>query len=437
MLMKAFYFDEKGGMEKITTLKYGVLTAIVAILCSLAGCQPGKGSQAEAKPIFYPPFPDKPRIQFLKSFSGSTDLDFEGKRKVSAFETFVVGKDTGWEQTEILKPFGMALYDNKLYVCDVGRSAVEVIDLKTGEFGMLSKDRRLMSPGNIVIDNGNKYVADGKAGTVFVFDRKNNLAGMWGKGIGIVPIDVDIYEDKLYVLDSEGCQVVVFDKITGKELKRIGKKGNEVGELNWVTGLTVDHQGDVYVVDTVNARVTKFDKEDVFQQMFGFQSTSMHGLIRPKGVDVDKEGRLWIIDAGTNVAKIYNSKSQLLLYFGEQGTQPGQLYLPASVRIDYDHIEYFQKYAVDGAQLECLILVSSQFGPNKISVYGLGRFPEQEKQAEEEMLRKLRQEEGGSLLEQDPVEGAEDSQPPKPGDNDKEGENSKQGERNEIDEQEK
>ncbi len=225
LLMKTTYFDEKRDMEKRPTLQIGALLVAVAILASLVGCQKGEVSQTETKPVFYPPAPDKPRIQFLMSISGATDLEIEGKKKAGAFEKFVVGDATGWEQTEIAKPFGMALYDGKLYVCDVGRSAVEIIDLKTGKFSFLTRDRRLRDPGNIVIDHGNKYVSDARVGTVFVFDKDNNLVGMWGKEAGLAPVDLDIYQDKLYVLDGESCQVLVFDKITGKELDRIGKRG--------------------------------------------------------------------------------------------------------------------------------------------------------------------------------------------------------------------
>lgn len=436
LLMKTTYFDEKRDMEKRPTLQIGALLVAVAILASLVGCQKGEVSQTETKPVFYPPAPDKPRIQFLMSISGATDLEIEGKKKAGAFEKFVVGDATGWEQTEIAKPFGMALYDGKLYVCDVGRSAVEIIDLKTGKFSFLTKDRRLMSPGNIVIDNGNKYVSDARVGTVFVFDKDNNLVGMWGKEAGLAPVDLDIYQDKLYVLDGESCQVLVFDKITGKELDRIGKRGKEIGELDYVTGMTVDHEGNIYVVDTVHARVTKFDNEGIYKQIFGFQSTSIHGLVRPKGLDIDKEGRLWIIDAGTNVAKIYNAQAQLLLFFGTQGMGRGQMYLPGTVRVDYDNIEYFQKYAVDGAQLEFLILVSNQYGPNKISVYGFGKFPAQEKTAEEEMLRRLKQVEGGGLLQREPgeVETGEDSEL---GEGSKKGESPGKGEQKEDGKEEK
>ena len=412
------------------TLQLRLIIAAIAVLGTLAGCQKGQVSQEDTTPIFYPPAPDKPRIQYLTSFSGATDVDAEDRRKVGGFEKFIVGDAVGWEQTEIAKPFGMTLYEGKIYICDVGRSAVEIIDLKTGKFSFLTRDRRLMNPGNIVIDHGNKYVSDSRAGAVFVFDKDNTLVGMWGKEAGLMPVDVDIYEDKLYVLDGESCQVVVFDKITGKELDRIGKKGKEIGELNYVTGMSVDHEGNIYVADTVNARVTKLDKEGIYKQAFGFQSTSIHGLIRPKGLDVDKEGRLWIIDAGTNVAKIYNTDGQLLLYFGLQGMLRGQMYLPASVRLDYDNIEYFQKYAVDGAELECVILVSNQFGPNKISVYGFGKFPAQEKAAEEEMLRKLKLEQGGGLLQPGKTDSDKEDKASED-ESSKEGESTRQGERNE------
>ena len=51
------------------------------------------------------------------------------------------------------------------------------------------------------------------------------------------------------------------------------------------------------------------------------------------------------------------------------------MYMPVSIRIDYDNVDLFRKYAVDGAKLEFLVLVTNQFGPNKVSVYGFGQFP--------------------------------------------------------------
>jgi hypothetical protein len=48
----------------------------------------------------------------------------------------------------------------------------------------------------------------------------------------------------------------------------------------------------------------------------------------------------------------------------------GELILPAAVIVDYDHVKYFERYLAPGQQCEYLILVTSQFGGQKVSVYG-------------------------------------------------------------------
>ena len=98
-------------------------------------------------------------------------------------------------------------------------------------------------------------------------------------------------------------------------------------------------------------------------------------FVRPKGIAIDRENRIWVVDAATEVAKIYNEQAQLLLFFGLPGNEPGMMNLPATIVVDYDNVEFFQKYAVQGASIEFLVLVSNQYGPNKISVYGFGTFP--------------------------------------------------------------
>jgi hypothetical protein len=67
-----------------------------------------------------------------------------------------------------------------------------------------------------------------------------------------------------------------------------------------------------------------------------------------------------------------------LLFFGLPGNEPGMMNLPAQIVLDYDNVDLFQQYAVAGAKIEFLVLVTNQYGPNKVSVYGFGSFPEQE-----------------------------------------------------------
>ena len=56
--------------------------------------------------------------------------------------------------------------------------------------------------------------------------------------------------------------------------------------------------------------------------------------------------------------------------------------MPASILVDYDHIDYFRKYMTTGAKPEFVVFVSNQYG-EKVNVYAFGTFPVQEKAMEE------------------------------------------------------
>ena len=365
-------------MKILNFLLYKSLVVIFAVwsVCAFSGCQPAEREQLPLKPVFFPPAPDKPRLQFLKSFSGPDDLDAPGP---SAFEKFIFGEPETEE--EIVKPYGIAIFEGKLYVCDTGKRMVEVLDIKNRTFGYLTKDRRLINPINIYIDDdGAKYITDPVVGAVFVFDKNNNLSVILGRKLKIRPIDVTVRGQRCYVTDSASNQIVVMDKTTGEEITRIGKTGDGGSQFTLITGLALDQQDNIYVTDKVQAQITEFDKSGTFQRTIGKLGDSIHDLARPKGIAVDKEGRIWVVDAASEVAKIYNPEGQLLLFFGLPGNRPGMMNLPAAIALDYDNVELFREYAVEGANIEFLVLVSNQFGLNKISVYGFGSFPEQERQ---------------------------------------------------------
>jgi sugar lactone lactonase YvrE len=347
-----------------------------------SGCRSVEVKPPVSKPVFFPPPPEVPRLQFLKSFAGPADL---GTVTASPFERFVLGepKETGG----IAAPYGMAIFDGKLYVCDVGRRLVEVLDLRRRTFGYLTKDRRLTNPVNICIDSdGSKYVADPMAGMVFVFDKDNNLSAMLGKQSKISPIDVAVRGPLCYVTDYTSNQVVVLNKTTGKEVTRVGQRHQPEkqisslaelppGEFALISNLALDQQGSIYVTDKAAARITQFDSSGLFRRTIGRLGDNIDEFVRPKGIAIDREGRIWVVDAATEVAKIYNQQGQLLLFFGLPGNDPGMMNLPAKIILDYDNVALFQQYAVEGANIEFLVLVSNQYGPNKISVYGFGTFP--------------------------------------------------------------
>ena len=340
-----------------------------------------------AQGVFYPPAPDKPRLQFLTSYSSASDLSDHGAEEPSGLETLVFGKQETAPQW-IAKPYGLDLYDGKLYVCDVEKKRVTVLDLRNRTFGYLSEARRMTNPVNICIVAGTKYIADPTAGKVFVYGVDDALINVLGESLEMTPIDVEVRGQRCYITDMKNNQVVVLDIATGEVLRRMGKAGDAPGQFVLIGDLAVDDQGNVLVTDKMLGRVTEFDSAGDLKLAFGQAGRSIHHFVRPKGIEVDREGRIWVVDAAPEVTKIYDREGALLMFFGFPGNRPGNMNLPASVCLDYEHVDLFTSYAAEGAEIEFLAFVSNQYG-TKINVYGFGHFPHQEKAIEDARLASL------------------------------------------------
>ena len=79
-----------------------------------------------------------------------------------------------------------------------------------------------------------------------------------------------------------------------------------------------------------------------------------------------------MVDAAFENVQILDFDGAPLTVFGGPGDGPGNINLPTVVKIDYDNVEYFQKYAAPGFEIEYIVLVASQFGPYKVSAFGFG-----------------------------------------------------------------
>jgi len=339
--------------------------ACAAAAAWLAGC-----ATAVKKPVssFFPPPPGLPRIQYLTSFSGLKDIEEQ-----SAFNRFVVGEK---QDVQVDKPYGLALYDGQIYVCDTN-STVMIFDLKKRKFRVLRGAvgaGKLSQPINISIDrDGTKYVTDPVRGQIVAFDRDDEFLQAYGAPGAWRPVDAVPYEDRLYVADVANGLVKVFDRQSGALLKTIGDKGDPSERLDRPTNLAFDAEGYLYVTDVGRFQVVKFDRDGHFQKTFGRPGDNLGHFARPKGIAVDHDGRLYAVDASFNNVQIFNKEGRLLMFFGNEADKPGSLLLPAKVAIDYDNLSYFQPYVAPNFQVEYLVLVTSQFGDHRINVYGYGQ----------------------------------------------------------------
>ncbi|MEW7987500.1 MAG: hypothetical protein AB2805_05705 [Candidatus Thiodiazotropha sp.] len=232
----------------------------------------------------------------------------------------------------------------------------------------------MQKPINLAIDDTeNKYVTDTGRDQIIVFDKDENYVRAYGALGKMKPSDVLVLDDKLYVADVSNHRVTVLDKQTGAELFSFGGAGSDEGELFFPTNLALTPDGYLLVSDTGNYRIQKYTADGEFVRSFGAVGTGMGEFSRPKGTAVDRSGRFYVVDSGFENVQLFSPEGKLLLFFGGSGNNSEHLNLPADVEIDYDNVHLFQEYAEPGFGLEYIILVTSQFGLNKIDVFGFGK----------------------------------------------------------------
>lgn len=364
------------------------LFGLIAALLILAGC--AAPQKKDKFTLFYPPPPEYPRLQWLTSFTGAKDIEPDK----SGFETFVTGEAESGIRMD--KPYGVAVQKGRIYVCDSNRTVV-IFDLEKKTFGPLAAATglgKLLQPINISIDSeGYKYVSDSLRKQVVIFDSNDRYFKAFGEPNKWKPVDAVVLEDKLYVLDLKNKEVVVLDKRSGNELKRFGQSGEPKESLSLPTNLTFDKDGILYVSDTGRFQVVKYDRDGHYLGALGQLGSNPGTFARPKGLATDKSNRLYVVDAAFDNVQLFTSKGNLLLWFGhfgEFGRLPGELYLPAKVAVDYENLEYFQKYAEPNFKLDYLVFVTSQFGERLVQVFGFGMDKDKKYPADEELEQQLK-----------------------------------------------
>jgi DNA-binding beta-propeller fold protein YncE len=339
---------------------------LILVLPACAGLGGWGSAEEPIEPIFFPPAPEEPRIQFLTYYS--SDLDVLPQQ--SSFRRFIVGERDG---LGLSKPYGVAIHDAQILVCDTIAGAVAVFDLRAQTFDVLGADRngRLRKPINIAVDeDGTRYVADTGVRRIMIYGPDNEFDRALGDPETWTPTDVAIAEKRLYVSDLMNEQIVVLEKATGQEIARIDGTGGDSREQFLPTNIDLDDDRNLYVSDTGNARVLEFDRRGRLLKQFGSLGLQRGKFVRPKGVAVDREGRLYVVDASHQFVQIFDRDGNLLLFFGGAGNHLGALNLPAKVIIDYDNLGLFAEFVAPGREIEYLILVTSQYGPHKVNVFG-------------------------------------------------------------------
>ena len=315
--------------------------------------------------VVYPAPPDTARMQYLMSISNSTSL---GKR--SRFTTFVMGEQ---EVYSMSKPYGMSMHNGKLYVCDPGINGLEIIDLGKKRYTNFipGGPGQFKSPLNCFVDqNDYLYVADPGRQDVVVFDSVDNFSYKLSDTGIFKPTDVMVYNDKIWVTNPDNHCLNIYDKNTHALVRHFAQQygAGDDGFLYSPYNIFITDQK-VFITDFGDFKIKEYDFDGNFLSSVGSYGTGIGQFVRPKGIACDRDLNLFVVDAGFENTQTFNKDGQLLMFFGGPYKGPGDMWLPAKVIIDYDNIKYFKKYVNPDFDVKYLIIVSNQYGPDKINIY--------------------------------------------------------------------
>lgn len=320
-----------------------LLVALTSVLLTACG---GGRSIAEFPPPIYPPPPEKPRYIYERTLRTSFDVkEVTGADKFRQFVTGTTGSGRG-----LAKPYGVAVYQGRVYVTDTVSRAVFMFDVPGKDFKTIGAEGPgvIAKPIGITVSRqGELYVADHTSKRVMVYSSDGEfLRAIGGSEYLRKPSGVAVSPDGtlLYVVDTGGVdnrvnhRMTIWDAQTGAFIKSVGKRGSKPGTFNLALQAATADDGTVYVVDGGNFRIQAFDRDGEFLRTIGGIGRRGGQFSRPKGIGVDPNGNIHVVDTAFGNIQIFSPKGELLMWVGDRGNtgRPGEFMLPAGVAVDED-----------------------------------------------------------------------------------------------------
>ena len=184
-----------------------------------------------------------------------------------------------------------------------------IIDLRVDSsgnmYGILDNNVVKINPsGDTLLTFGTSGSGDGQfsfpqdmafdlAGNIYVADGNNNRIQKFNSTFTFL----DKFGTNCVLSSGSGCV-----DPDGGGLLELGD-----GQFNSPEGIALDFSGNIYVADTNNHRIQKFDSAGAFQSKFGFLSSGDGNFFFPENIRIDDINQIFVADTANHRIQKFSS----------------------------------------------------------------------------------------------------------------------------------
>ena len=199
------------------------------------------------------------------------------------------------------------------------------------------------------------------------FDDPSGIA-ISSSGRTVYVADMD--NNRINVLDDDGDPDFEFGSFCNMSTNqgcndnapRADEDGD--GQFNEPIAVAIDSFGDIYVVDSQNDRIQRFDDDGDFEKKFGSSNSNDSDYLgSPAGIAIQKSTRdIYVTSTDTDSISVFDSSGNFLFKFGSAGSDEGEFRNPSYMTID-DTKEILYVADTDNDRIQIFELVDSNTCP--------------------------------------------------------------------------
>lgn len=237
--------------------------------------------------------------------------------------------------------------EGELWIAEPWSHTLSIRDAKGAEIermsGEIPPNLKLGEPRGLAIGaDGTVYLSDGHRVVGFGWDAERKRHSGLKTAITyalIEPLGLCVDGERLYVADAGLQLVVIFNRRNSKVLGAFGGFGGGDGQFRRPVDVAVDEEGVIYVADSGNQRVQRFDKEGKFLGAFGGFGAQPGLFASPAGIEY-AAGRVYVVDRDNHRVQVFDREGKPLYDWGVHAVRPregaGHLHYPDALALAPD-----------------------------------------------------------------------------------------------------